>query len=192
MIIHSHGRIHDFQIEGAQNINVHAAHIFRPWSVMSFAAGVQGPPKGPGSSRVLEALSWYLSLILTHSDTKLDLRKHSRSKLEAARACCAPLWIRHCIRYFSAIYRVPPKKTEQSDFLGLCADQHLSFYTLLYRASFPHYNNTKIIKFGWELFILWLISYGLSFSGFAIVINRASELWKSGKSRKWQSIRNYS
>ena len=34
-------------------------------------------------------------------------------------------------------------------------------------ASFPHYNNTKIIKFGWELFILWVISYGLSFSGFA-------------------------
>ena len=34
------------------------------------------------------------------------------------------------------------------------------------RASFPH-NNTKIIKFGWELFILWVISYGLSFSGFA-------------------------
>ena len=135
------------------------------------------------------------------------------------------------------------------------------FFTLLDRASFPHYNNTKIIKFGWELFILWVISYGLSFSGFAqfpefrdtindsfsstcantyqhstsckeisvpmtcldckslslnsivihvmqytdhgtqyslnlwtaeAVINRASELWKSGKSRKWQSIRNYS
>ena len=28
--------------------------------------------------------------------------------------------------------------------------------------------NTKIIKFGWELFILWIITYGLSFSGFAI------------------------
>ena len=41
------------------------------------------------------------------------------------------------------------------------------FFTLLDRASFPHYNNTKIIKFGWELFILWVISYGLSFSGFA-------------------------
>ena len=35
------------------------------------------------------------------------------------------------------------------------------------RASFLHYNNTKIIKFGWERFILWVISYGLSFSGFA-------------------------
>ena len=42
------------------------------------------------------------------------------------------------------------------------------FFPLLDRASFPHYNNTKIIKFGWELFILWVISYGLSFSGFAI------------------------
>ena len=48
-----------------------------------------------------------------------------------------------------------------------CSDQQLSFFTLLGRASFPHYNNTKIVKFGWELLILWVISYGLSFSGFA-------------------------
>ena len=41
------------------------------------------------------------------------------------------------------------------------------FFTLLDRESFPHYNNTKIIKFGWELFILWVISYGPLFSGFA-------------------------
>ena len=61
----------------------------------------------------------------------------------------------------------PPKK-EHSIFLGLCSDQQLSFYTLLDRTSFPHYNNTKIIKFGWKLFILWVISYGLSFSGFVI------------------------
>ena len=35
------------------------------------------------------------------------------------------------------------------------------------RSSFLHYNNTKIIKFGWENLILWVISYGLSVSGFA-------------------------
>ena len=46
------------------------------------------------------------------------------------------------------------------DFSGLCSDQQLSFLTLLDRASLSHYN-TKIIKFGWELFILWVISYGL-------------------------------
>ena len=40
-------------------------------------------------------------------------------------------------------------------------------FTLLDRAFFFHYNNIKIIKFGWELFFLWVISYGLSFSGFA-------------------------
>ena len=34
------------------------------------------------------------------------------------------------------------------DFSGLSSDQQLSFITLLDRASFPHYNNTKIIKFG--------------------------------------------
>ena len=70
--------------------------------------------------------------------------------------------------YFFLLYRWWPKNPGTIDFLGL-----------------------KIIKFAWELFILWVISYGLSFSGFAI-INRASELWKSGKSRKLQSIRNYS
>ena len=61
----------------------------------------------------------------------------------------------------------PPNKNRNSRFSGLCSDQQLSFFTLLDRASFPHYKNTKIIKFGWERFILWVISYGLSFSGFA-------------------------
>ena len=71
---------------------------------------------------------------------------------------------------YICIYRVARKKKEQSIqliFSGLCSEQQLSFFTLLDRASFPHYNNTKIIKFGWELFILWVLSYGLSFSGFA-------------------------
>ena len=66
------------------------------------------------------------------------------------------------------VYRVAQKNLEQAIFLGLCSDQQLSFFTSLDRASFLHYNNTKIIKFGWELFILWVISYGLSFSGFVI------------------------
>ena len=156
----------------------------------------------------------------------------------------------------------PPKKKTEQSIQSIFQDFALInsyFFTLLDRAFFPHYNNTKIIKFGWELFILWVISYGLSFSGFArfpefrdtindsfsstcantyhystrpatnisqcqwrawivnpchwtlwwsllgntritehntrsaeAVINRASELWKSGKSRKWQSISNYS
>ena len=84
--------------------------------------------------------------------------------------------------WFSAndiIYTGWPKKTEHSIFLGLCSDQQLSYYPLLDRASFPHYNNTKIIKFGWELFILWVISYGLSFSGFAISLSLYVP-WNSG------------
>ena len=66
------------------------------------------------------------------------------------------------------IYRVAKKQNGTVDFVGLCSDQQLSFFTLLDRASIPHYNNTKIIKFGLELFILWVISYGLLFLGFAI------------------------
>ena len=55
------------------------------------------------------------------------------------------------------LYRVPPPKKKHTqnkqtngtiDFSGLCSDQQLSFFTLLDRASFPHCNNTKIIKFG--------------------------------------------
>ena len=61
-----------------------------------------------------------------------------------------------------------PKINGTVNFSGLCSDQQLSFFTFLDRASFPHYNNPKVIKFGGELFILWVISYGLSFSGFAI------------------------
>ena len=40
------------------------------------------------------------------------------------------------------------KKPGTVNFLGLCSDQQLFFFTLPDRASFPHYNNTKIIKFG--------------------------------------------
>ena len=57
-----------------------------------------------------------------------------------------------------------PKKTEQ---LIQSIFQDFALINNKKSASFPHYNNTKIIKFGWELFILWVISYGLSFSGFA-------------------------
>ena len=52
--------------------------------------------------------------------------------------------------FSSLVYRVAPKNgtVDMVDVLGLCSDQQLSFFTLLDRPSFPHYNNTKIIKFG--------------------------------------------
>ena len=73
-----------------------------------------------------------------------------------------------------------PKITEQSIFLGLCSIQLLSFFTLLDKASFSRYNNTKIIKFGWKLFIPWVFSYGLSFSGFAIKFSLVGGPSKNG------------
>ena len=73
-----------------------------------------------------------------------------------------------------------PQKNGTVDFLGLCSDQQLSFFTLLDRTYFPHYNNTKIIKIGWKFFILWVISYGLSFSGFAINFSLVSGPPKNG------------
>ena len=56
-------------------------------------------------------------------------------------------------KYSIILYRVAPQK-RNSQLSGLCSHQQLSFFTLLDRASFSHYNNTKIIKFGSELFIL--------------------------------------
>ena len=69
----------------------------------SLLAGVQGPLKGPGSSRVVLMLSsaiWALHLSILIED--LDLKKkHSWSNFRGARACCAccppPPWIRHCV-----------------------------------------------------------------------------------------------
>ena len=60
------------------------------------------------------------------------------------------------------LYRVAPKKkrnSRHSRFFRTFLWSTVIFFTLLDRASFPHYNNTKIIKFGWELLILWVISY---------------------------------
>ena len=73
-----------------------------------------------------------------------------------------------------------PKNNGTVDFLPLCSDQQLSFFTLLDGTSFPHYNNTKNIKFSWKLFILWVISYGLSFSGFAINFSLVGGPQKNG------------
>ena len=75
----------------------------------------------------------------------------------------------YCFDINSVIPGGPKKKTESRNsqfFQDFALINIYFFFTLLDRASFPYYNNTKIIKFGWELFILWVIFYGLSFSGF--------------------------
>ena len=59
-------------------MNYVRARTSRARSPKFLTAGVHGLLKGPGSSRVFEALSCYLSLILKHSYTKWDT-KQSRS-----------------------------------------------------------------------------------------------------------------
>ena len=67
----------------------------------------------------------------------------------------------------------PPKRNSRySRFFRTLLWSTVIFFTLLDRASFPHYNNTKIIKFGWELFILWVISYFRDLPDF-----QSSEAW---------------
>ena len=75
---------------------------------------------------------------------------------------------------------VAPQKKRNSRFFGLCSDQQLSLFTLLDRTSFPHYNNTQIIKFDQKLFILWVI-YRLSFWGFAINLSSCLETLEIGQ-----------
>ena len=85
------GQIQNFQIEGAQKLYARNAHSDHE-ALKSFTTGVQGPFKGPGSSMVLDALSWYLSLILMYSNTKLDFIKHSQSKCRGgALLLCHPV-----------------------------------------------------------------------------------------------------
>ena len=76
-----------FSNRGGAKDYVHAEHI------PSAKCEVQSPLKGPGSSRVLDTLSCYLSPILTHSGIKLDKNMVGQN-LEGVRACCASDWIR--------------------------------------------------------------------------------------------------
>ena len=106
---------------------------------------------------------WYtytLNKPAAHSEEKENLHSScSGGRIsESKTTLSTPFsFLRICPQHFFTIYRVappPPKKKKKKkkpgivDFLGLCSDQQLSFFTLLDRPSFPHYNNTKIIKFG--------------------------------------------
>ena len=91
--------------------------------------------------------------------------------------CTGYLWGTHAYR--PTVYRVAQKE-RNSRFFRTLLWSTVIFFTLLDRTSFPHYNNTKIIKFGWKPFILWVISYGLSFSGFAINLSLVGGPPKNG------------
>ena len=100
------------------------------------------------------------------------------------------------------------ERSIQSIFRTLLWSTFFFSFSLLDGTSSSHYIDTNIIKFGWKLFVLWIISDGLSFSGFAqfpwfkitvdwskvltikcSVFWGATHQWKlNGKARKWQSI----
>ena len=73
--------------------------------------------------------------------------------------CLLALWIHPMCIWGNSIPGGPKKRNSRySQFFRTLIWSTVIFFTLLDRASFPHYNNTKIIKFGWELFSLWVIS----------------------------------
>ena len=71
-----------------------------------------------------------------------------------------------CIYIYIYIYTGWPKKTpEQSIFQDFALINSYLFFTLLDRASFPHYNKTMIIKFGLKTFyfmsnfLIWTVHF---------------------------------
>ena len=104
------GRIQDFQVEGAQKI-LYAPRTSR--APESLKAGVQGLPRGPGSSRALDAFSYYLSLIFKNSDTKGNKKQHIRSKFRGGARLLRPSsWIRHWHVWHFATKKKKKKKHE--------------------------------------------------------------------------------
>ena len=74
------GRIQDFHFPfflggGGGTIMCAHAHHERVARILLRPGCMQGSLKGPGSCRVLDALSCYLSLISKHSDVKWDFKK---------------------------------------------------------------------------------------------------------------------
>ena len=80
----------DFHLEGMQKI----------MRMYTTSAKSKVPySRGPGSSRVIDALSCYLSLTFKHSDTKWDKKTPIADQiLGGGGGTCllGPLWIRHC------------------------------------------------------------------------------------------------
>ena len=89
------------------------------------------------------------------------------------------------------------KKTEQSIqsiFRTLLWSTVIFFSPCWIEHLFLHYNNIKIIKFCVELFILWVISYGLSFSGFArfpVFRGRINDSFSSISANTYQHSTSY-
>ena len=114
-----------------------------------------------------------------------------REKITCALSLHVP-WSQVYVNFWLQLY-IPggPIKTVQlikSIFSGLCSNHHISFLILLDRATFSHYNDTKIIKFGWELLIWWVIlmdSHSRNMPYFYRV--PAAQLQIIGTFREWQS-----
>ena len=68
------GRIQDFYFGLVQTVMCAHTHHERKAHSPNIQPKVQGQRNGYGSSRVLDAVSCYLSLIFEHSDTKWDLK----------------------------------------------------------------------------------------------------------------------
>ena len=69
-----------------------SAHHEREARIPLIRAGSIRPAyRGTGSFKVLYALSYYLRLILKHSDAEFNKKNHSRSEFRGGGgACCAP------------------------------------------------------------------------------------------------------
>ena len=95
------------------------------------------------------------------------------------------------------VYTACPRKSGtvfEVIFSYFSSTQQLFFFIVLDRTNFSHHYDSKIIKFGRQVLILWVISDGLSFSALFCPISRVlrhdNQLDRT--LQKLQSIRNYS
>ena len=86
------GRIQDFHGGGGRKCLCVCVRTYMTSAKrgVPYKTGVQCILKGPGSSRVLDALSCYLSLIIKHSDTKWDKKNIVDQSLGERVCCCHP------------------------------------------------------------------------------------------------------
>ena len=136
---------------------------------------------------------FFLHILILRKDTITSRGIVSKSKEQICEKCLIPFCEGYNISTNRHWYTGWPQKRNRRYsrfYRTLLWSTVIFFLTLLDRALFPRYNNTKIIKFGGELFILWVISYGQSFSGFARFPEFRGTINDKlmSNSRKWHAV----
>ena len=130
------------------------AWILRAVSIFSARDSLKGECPNPSAhdqtcfSRLVQKRIFVRSFV-----TPWALTKSVTTAFHCSEELCSPLYF--LLRRFSnTLYSTScdytgwPRNNGTVEFSGLCSNQQLRIFSVLDRASFPYYNDTKIIKFG--------------------------------------------